>query len=72
MKYLLVLLIVMGGIWWIRQQRSDQVQRSQAHLPEPMVACIHCGTHVPQKEMVKGHLGLYCSSTHLQAHEGRA
>ena len=71
MKYLVLLLIVMGGIWWIRQQRSSQIQRAQPQTPEPMVACTHCGTHAPKNDMVAGRLGLYCSSAHLQAHEGQ-
>ena len=72
MKYLVLLLIVMGGIWWIRQQRASQVQRAQPPTPEPMVACAHCGTHAPKKDMLVGRLGLYCSQPHLQAHEGQA
>ena len=71
MKYLVLLLIVMGGIWWIRQQRPSHVQRAQATTPEPMVACAHCGAHTPQKDTVVGRLGAYCSPAHRQAHEGQ-
>ena len=72
MKYLVLLLVVMGGIWWIRQQRPSHVQRAQPVAPEPMQACTHCGTHVPEKDTVKGRLGPYCSHAHQQAHEGQA
>ena len=72
MKYLVLLLIVMGGIWWIRQQRPQQVQPPKASQPEPMVACTHCGTHAPEKDMVTGRLGKYCSLAHQRAHEGQS
>jgi len=43
-----------------------------------MLPCTHCGLHVPETEAVFGKLlangnpAPYCSSQHLQQHEGRA
>ena len=72
MKYLVLLLIVLAGIWWIRQQR--QPDRSSSRTPpigpQTMVACTQCGVHVPQAEAVQGQRGVYCSEAHRQRHEG--
>jgi uncharacterized protein len=38
--------------------------------PKPMVACAHCGMHVPADEAIAGQGGApYCSAAHRQAHE---
>ena len=74
MKYLVLLLIVFGGIWWIRQQR----QPNQSNTPKShpiseavkMLPCTHCGTHVPENDAIRGKQGLYCSEPHRQSHEG--
>jgi uncharacterized protein len=29
-----------------------------------MVACLQCGTHLPEAEAVKGQRGAYCSQEH--------
>jgi uncharacterized protein len=76
MKYLVLLLIVFAGIWWIRQQRQtnhthSQKSRSASHAVT-MVPCTHCGTHVPETDTLRGKQGLYCSESHRQSHEGDA
>lgn len=71
MKYLLLLLIVLAGIWWLRQQRQpDQSSSKTQSGPQTMVACTHCGVHVPEAEVVQGQRGAYCSEAHRQRHEG--
>jgi uncharacterized protein len=71
MKYLLLLLIAMAGIWWIRQQRRPHRSSSEKSSgPQTMVACTECGVHVPQADLVQGQQGLYCSEAHRQRHEG--
>lgn len=69
MKYLVLLLIVVGGIWWIRQQCRPHQAPPQAG-PQVMVPCAHCGTHVPQSDAIHGARGMYCSATHRDSHEG--
>jgi uncharacterized protein len=69
MKYLVLLLIVLGGIWWIRQQRRPDQAPSKESGPQVMVPCIHCGTHVPENDAVRGTQGLYCSAVHRDSHE---
>jgi uncharacterized protein len=71
MKYLVLLLIVVGGIWWIRQQRRPH--NTHAHKssgPQVMVPCLHCGTHIPENDAIRGAQGTYCSAAHRDAHEG--
>jgi uncharacterized protein len=36
-----------------------------------MVACAHCGLHLPQEEAVNGTKGLYCSTEHRAAAQDR-
>lgn len=70
MKYLVLLLIVLGDIWWIRQQRKLDQPAPPPSGTQSMLPCVHCGTHVPEGDAVKGKLGIYCSQTHRQTHEG--
>ncbi len=70
MKYLVLLLIVLGGIWWIRQQRKPDQPSTKKSGPQTMVPCAHCGTHVPEDDAIRGARGLYCSAVHRDSHEG--
>ena len=75
MKYLLVLAVVAAAIWIWRGQRAAEAARSTPPVrrtpqaPTPMVACRHCGTHLPEAECVRGQRGLYCSAEHLRLGE---
>ena len=74
MKYLLVLLVIVVavGIW--RNKRRDEVaERKTAGTrpapalkqPQNMVACAHCGLHLPQTDAVTdGASHYYCSAEH--------
>ena len=70
MKYLVLLLIVLGGIWWIRQQRKPDPTNPKPSDPQVMLPCAHCGTHVPEGDVVRGSRGLYCCAAHRDSHEG--
>lgn len=78
MKYLLVLSVVLIAFWVWRNNRREDIQRrrptrpEQPALPVTMVACQHCGTHLPETESVKGTGGHYCSDEHRQQHEQAA
>lgn len=70
MKYLLVLLVIVVavGIW--RGKRRAQVAEQKAPAPrlkqpQIMVACTHCGLHLPQADAVTDSSGqFYCSAEH--------
>ena len=80
MKYLIWLVIVFAGLWWIRQQRqkpSRETREKTSKTSQPMdartqvmVPCAHCAVHVPEAEAVQGKQGLYCSEAHRLRQEG--
>ena len=80
MKWLLVLLIVLGGVWWLRQTgRGGRFPASSHRKPDapstegstrPMTQCLQCGLHLPAEDAVRGQQGDYCSPAHRQQHEG--
>jgi len=77
MKYLLVLAVVMVAFYvWRHNRIADRSHArpppapSSARLPVAMVACQHCGTHLPQGDTVQGALGPYCSADHRRLKEG--
>lgn len=78
MKYLLVLSVVLIAFWVWRNNRQEDIQRRQPRrpkqpaLPVNMVACRHCGTHMPDTEAIQGPLGHYCSAEHQRDNERTA
>ena len=70
MKYLVILLIVLVGIWWIRKQRKPSQPAPPPSDTQTMLPCAHCGTHVPESDALRGKHGLYCSESHRDTHEG--
>ena len=80
MKALVVLLTILAGVWLIKRslkRRRDEAaaaaapKRTASPPQLPMLACTHCGMHVPAHEMIQGMRGHYfCSLAHQQAHEG--
>ncbi len=81
MKYLLVLAVVMVAIHIWRKNRREALEeetraraaeRPPVPAPVTMVACRHCGTHLPRAEAVEGSLGFYCGAEHRQLNEPAA
>jgi uncharacterized protein len=68
MRYivLIVLALVVYGFW--RQTRrilASPKRRPASEKEESMVACVHCGVHVPESDMVSDAAGRrYCSDEH--------
>ncbi|MCU0762449.1 MAG: PP0621 family protein [Hydrogenophaga sp.] len=77
MKYLLVLAVVLVAAYiWKRNRRRDDsplppgsVKRPKAIAPTVMVACLQCGTHLPEAEAIRGQRGSYCSHEHRRLSE---
>ena len=77
-KYLLVLLVVVIGIWSLvsrlrgpdRDAKADQARRKPAgdkpagDKPVEMVRCAHCGLHLAAAESVVDSGQRYCSEAH--------
>lgn len=77
MKYLLVLLVVLVGVWAWRHGRRLENRRppppgagQAAAEPQDMACCPVCGLHLPRSEALAGRKGLYCSAAHRQQAEG--
>ena len=66
MKYLILLVMALGAIWWLRQQRpQDKINpKDKPPGPQIMVTCAHCGAHLPSEDALGGQLGMYCSEAH--------
>jgi uncharacterized protein len=75
MKYLLVLAVLVVAFWVWRNNRQAESRDNRPHRPKPaalpmaMVACLECGTHLPESEAVRGPGGSYCCNEHRQQHE---
>ncbi len=79
-KYLVMLAVVGLVIWWIRRGRaSDEGPRApppkkgkaaprEPAAPTPMLACAHCGVHLPEAEAVTDASGRpFCGEAHRLA-----
>lgn len=74
LKFLLVLLVVGIGVWSLvsrlRGPRRDadspagSGKAPASNLPVAMVACAHCGLHLPAADAVPDGARLYCSDAH--------
>ena len=77
MKLLLLLAVVVVALYMFksRQRRSDAPPAVKPHKPPPppaepveMLACAHCGVHLPQAEVLAGADGRpYCTEAHRLA-----
>ena len=74
MKYLIILLLVLLVAWQWRNGRVKHTKAKSARDAAPqnpvdMVACAHCGVHLPARDTVQGRAGLYCDAQHRAAAE---
>ena len=79
MKYL-ILLLVIAVVGWLmigRRRRppdggkpapKPSAPKSAESTPQAMLACVHCGVHLPQAEAVQDAAGRpFCSEAHRLA-----
>ncbi|MDE2416406.1 MAG: hypothetical protein KGN32_01240 [Burkholderiales bacterium] len=70
MKYLLIFVVIFLVAWkWRSARTADQMElrrerERKAAAPTEMVACAHCGVHVPARDAVTGQRGAYCCDAH--------
>lgn len=75
MKYVLLLAVVVLALWWFKRRGDDSgrpaapppkaPKRGPAAEPATVVACAHCGMHLPQPEAVMDAGGRpYCGEAH--------
>lgn len=77
MKYLVLIALALALLWWWRTMgrkasgpQNKAARAAPVQAPDDMVACRHCGLHLPRPEAVTGQQGLYCSQAHQSAQEG--
>jgi len=74
-RNLLIFILLLIVIWWVRRAlqkplddfrtgRRNRSAGSEPDLPEQMVACQHCGLHVPESEAVRHGDAVFCSEDH--------
>ena len=72
MGQLLRLIIILFGVWLVIQiikrsfASSSRASRAKPAIAK-MVACAHCGVHVPESEAIQDGNRFYCSREHLNA-----
>ena len=73
MKYLLLILVVLVVLWLARASRRQvpPPSRGPTATPaqQPMLACAHCGLHLPRDEALPGRGGVFCSEAHRAEYE---
>ena len=73
MKYLVLLIVlaVVVGVWRSRRPPSSGPEKAAPRapvLPQDMVACSHCGVHVPRAEALMLGQHAYCCAEHRRQH----
>ena len=72
MKWLLVLLVVLFGVWlWRSRRPPPPPARPRGRAAAEMVRCAACGLHLPQAEALTTPRGAYCSAEHRRQIEGQ-
>ena len=64
-KFLLLILAVLA-VWWLAKglRRNGAAKDAPEAAPEQMVACSHCGLHLPQGEAVREADKFFCCDEH--------
>ncbi len=82
MRYLLLVLFIVLVVWATRLLRRRERQRRPRPRPDGqphpasdddhvMLACAHCGLHLPRSESLPGRGGVYCCEEHRAIVEAR-
>lgn len=71
MRTLLILGLALVGFWWLRRSLLEMQRRRRARherdaeaAPERMLACAHCGLHVPESDGVQAEGRFFCCDEH--------
>lgn len=81
-RYLLLILFIVLVIWATRllrrrersrrpQPRVDGRPHAASDEEQVMLACAHCGLHLPRSEALPGRGGVYCCEAHRAVVEAR-
>ncbi|MDX5363663.1 MAG: hypothetical protein LPJ91_05855 [Pseudazoarcus pumilus] len=68
MRLLAILILVLIVGWWASRALERPKRRPGAAPkkpgPERMLACAHCGVHIPESEGVRSEAGFFCCDDH--------
>ncbi|TAK84041.1 MAG: hypothetical protein EPO20_15230 [Betaproteobacteria bacterium] len=69
-RLLVLILLVVAAVWLVRRAlRGAAPQERRGQKPasaDELVACAHCGVHLPRAEARVSAGGLYCSEEHAR------
>ena len=69
-RLVVLILLVVAAVWLVRRAlRSPAPRQGMGQKPasaDELVACAHCGMHLPRAEARPGAGGLYCSEEHAR------
>jgi len=69
-RLVVLVLLVVAVVWLLRRAlRGPVVKDAMKQKPataDELVACAHCGVHLPRAEARAGAGGLYCSEEHAR------
>lgn len=75
MKFVLFVIALIVLLWLIkssitRRVRPPERPRGAApDAPQPVVACLQCGVHLPRHEALPGRGGVFCGEAHRAEYE---
>lgn len=68
MRVLLILILLVIVYWWASRALDERRRRGKPmRRPakgERMLACAHCGLHIPESEALEADERFYCSKQH--------
>lgn len=69
MKFLIVVVVVVGLLWWLlARPRKTRVRSGTPAAPVvPFVSCAHCGVHLPSGDALRDGAQAYCCDAHRRA-----
>ncbi|MEY3252574.1 MAG: hypothetical protein RL227_1547 [Pseudomonadota bacterium] len=78
MKLVVLLIVVVGGLLWLAMGRRktptdkpakpDVAKSAAPGAPQAMLACAHCGVHLPSADALRDAAGhAYCTDAHRLA-----
>jgi uncharacterized protein len=67
-RVLLILILLLIVAWWVNRALERRARRpkqaARKRVAERMLACEHCGVHIPESEGVRSETGFFCCDEH--------
>ena len=66
---LVVLWLLLRGLVRRTKGEGQPPRKAPPATPQAMLACAHCGVHLPRDEALPGRGGVFCGEAHRTAYE---